>query len=219
MTLHDTGGYVRRIAEWRLAAAVSEYELREGDVILRDGTLLTATPNESHSARRLFESSLERGTIPVALAKTSALLTTTGLALVAAVQGLAGHHGVRAPWYYHPLVDHPHTDHRGEVFACQLHPASEHAFRLEIFDEQVRRLGPAGLQRILGALAASAADMAFPGYPYPLVDSDLRARVHEQERDLLRTAFRSSFAQRGSWPKVAGQMAALDGHDHMAEQS
>lgn len=207
------GACARRFAEWRLLEEMVRKELRPGDLAVRDGTLQTAVTNESVPASAAFQAAIDSRVTLSALAKTSALFTSSGISLLAAVGKLARDAGVAGRWYYHPLVVNEHPEHRAEIFACRLHPASRHVFRFEMLREQARAMGEDSLGRVLALLAANSSDLAFPGYPHGLVEADNQARVRRHEKEALGALLASALAGKGAWERLRGHMGASDAHD------
>jgi hypothetical protein len=207
------GACARRFAEWLVLSEVVKRELEPGDIAVRDGTLQTAVRNESAPASLAFQAALDRRVTLTALAKTSTLFTSSGISLLAAVGKIARDRGAPGRWYYHPLVVNEHPEHRAEIFACRLHPASRHVFRFEILREQARAMGEDRIGRIFSGLAANSSDLSFPGYPFGLVDADGLARVHRHEKETLQALIASVLAEKGSWERFRGHLAASDAHD------
>ncbi len=207
------GACARRFAEWLALGEMVRKELEPGDIAVRDGTLQTAVTNESVPASSAFQAAVDRRVTLCALAKTSALFTSSGISLLAAVGKLARDAGAAGRWYYHPLVVNEHPEHRAEIYACRLHPASRHVFRLEILREQARALGECHIARVFGALAANSSDLSFPGYPYGLIDADNQSRVRRNEKESLRALLASALAGNGSWERLRGHLGASDAHD------
>lgn len=207
------GACARRFSEWLVLEQVVKKELEPGDVAVRDGTLQTALRNESASASGAFQAALDRRVTMTALAKTSTLFTSSGVSVLAAVGKLARDNAITDRWYYHPLVVNEHPEHRAELFACRLHPASKHVFRYEILREQARAMGADLLGRVFSELAANSSDLSFPGYPYGLVEADGLARVRRSEKETLRALIASALAEKGSWERVRGHLSASDAHD------
>ncbi len=207
------GACARRFAEWLVLGDLVRKELGPGDIALRDGTLQTAVTNESVPASSAFQAALDRRVTLCALAKTSALFTTSGMSILAAVGKLARDAGAPGRWYYHPLVVNEHPEHRAEIFACRLHNASRHVFRFEILRDQARAMGAESTARVFAALAANSSDLSFPGYPYGLVEADGQARVRRNEKQALRALLASALAGKGAWDRLQAHTGASDAHD------
>ena len=172
----------RRFAEWKLVSLVSKYELNETDVVIRDGTLQTSVTNEAIYSSEAMRNAVDHNVILLALAKTSSLFTSTGFPLFAAIGELAeGSANKNDAWYYYPIVEITHPDHRAEMYAVKLHPNSDYVFRMEILKSQVKRMKEIEIEKYICALAESSKDPSFPGYPYGLIDADKFARVSSDE--------------------------------------
>lgn len=208
------GAAARRFAEWVVLSKIIEEELRPGDIAVRDGTLQTAVRNEASSARRAFEAALERGVTLAALAKTSTLFTSTGMSLMAAIEELSHSCGVGSEcWYYHPIVQNNHPEHRAEIFACRLHKSSKHVFRAEILREQARNMSTAEVSRVFAELRGGSRDLSFPGYPYGLVEANRMARVARGEAEVLRALLASALGELGAWERLRRRQSATDAHE------
>jgi hypothetical protein len=80
----------------------------------------------------------------------------------------------------------------------RLHPAASHVFLVEGMTPE-----------LLSLLAAWSADMAFPGYPYPLVLADQMARVTNNERDAWKMILASD---EQAMRVISGELRASDCH-------
>lgn len=168
----------RRFAEWKLAGLISEYELDEKDIVVRDGTLQTSVTNESMYSNEALRQAIKHDVVFLGLAKTSGLFTSTGFPLFAAIAELAEESAYENDaWYYNPIVDITHPDHRAEMYAVKLHRNSEYVFRLEILKDQAKMMEKNEIEKCICSLAECSKDPSFPGYPYGLIDADRFARV------------------------------------------
>jgi len=205
----------RTFAEWRMAKFIIDYELSDGDILVRDGTLQTVVTNESKYANATYEAALSKNVYLTAISKTSTLFTDTGQPLFSSIQLLSEESDFKdLPWYYYPIVDIKAPDHRAEMFAIRLHETSEHVFRFEVLKEQATRhnLGQVGL--ILSSLAANSMDIGFPGYPYGLVDADRFARVTMVEKSAYEFQFRAILSsQKPLWRKISKYLRSSDAHE------
>lgn len=172
----------RRFAEWKIAGLVCEYELDENDLVVRDGTLQTSVTNESIYSNEAMKRAIKNNVIFCGLAKTSGLFTSTGFPLFAAIAELA-ENSIHAndAWFYNPIVDINHPDHRAEMYAVKLHPNSEYVFRLELLKDQFKMMDQKEQEKCICSLAECSKDASFPGYPYGLIDADRFARVSANE--------------------------------------
>jgi hypothetical protein len=208
------GAAARRFSEWLVLSELIEKELEAGDIAVRDGTLQTAVRNESRAASLAFSAAIRKGAVLAALAKTSQLLTSSGMSLLAAVEELSRRSACgEGRWYYHPLVKNDHPEHRAEIFACRLHPKARHVFRLEILRDQAQGMSEPEIAAVIGELAANSRDLSFPGYPYGLVDADETARVRRSEKEALAAILASALAEKGCWNRVQQHLGATDAHE------
>lgn len=204
----------RRFAEWSFSFHVSHNALKEGDIVVADGTLQTAFKYESKYYNKALESALNHGVIFTGLAKSSALFTTTGLSLIGALQKLAGESNLQdSKWCYYPVADGFTSEHGARIFVTKLHGNSTHLFRFEINKEQALKMDDSETLDIVGNLAANSNDISFPGYPYGLIEADLSARVTNEEVATQRVAVLSEISKRGLWDKFSRYMEASDAHD------
>jgi len=208
------GSITRRFAEWLIAAHVMKEELREGDILFRDGTLQTAVKNERFYAEEAYKAAEEKGVILGGIAKTSTLFTTTGLSLLAAVHKLSRENGVGDKcWYYNPIAENDHPDHPAEMFISKLHTASKYVFRTEVYKPQAKALGQKGIDELFTLLARGSSDLAFLGYPYGLVDADDFARVSMHESRWIKDLIGTTFAGLDCYDKISRHLLATNAHD------
>jgi len=212
------GAAARRFSEWLVLSELIERELEPGDIAVRDGTLQTAVRHEAEVASRAFSAAAENGAILTALAKTSQLLTSSGVSLLAAVEELSRRTGLGGGrWFYHPLVKNDHPEHRAEIYACRLHPQARNVFRLEILRDQAQGMSAQQVADLMGELAANSRDLSFPGYPFGLVVADETARVRRGEKEALAAMLSSALAEKGWWKAVQRHLSATDAHDILDE--
>ncbi len=179
--MRNAGHTVRRYLEWLVMKYVCQEYLEEGDILVKDGALQTGVEEERGYAEEVYAGCLDKEVTLVGIAKTSSLMTTTGYPLLAAIRMLADE-GKDGRWYYHPIAENKHPDHKGEMHVVKYHPSSDYVFRTEFYREQ-----KFSRQDVLGELALQARDPIFLGYPYGLVDADKRARVTDEEVEYLKT--------------------------------
>lgn len=181
--------HVRKVEELRFAKEILK-RLGKGDVLVRDGDLLSSGPFLKDELRRFSLASEKLGVHVIGLSKTCHLCTDAGASAVSAVRALAP----GGSWFY--FAD-------GIVGFVRLHENSRYVFRFDVFphDHSV-------LKQIFGYLSFISADPVFLGYPYGLVEVDKSARVSEHELRSLRTRF--SLASKGSFDLLE---AAVDAHD------
>ncbi len=175
-SITEVGGYVRRIGEWLMIGSLAKD--KACDYIVRDGSLQTGIKGEGNYQNAALNEIMNNHLGLVGLSKTSTLRTTTGHPLISAVDFLAEHYGIRAPWYYYPLAENIHSI-KGDMYVVKFHPHSDYAFRAEIYPEE--RAGEA-----IGAILAHGDDAEMPGYPYGLLDADIKARIRDEEVKMYR---------------------------------
>ena len=203
----------RLFAEWSYARHLIAEELDANDLFVKDGTLQTSVTNEARYADSVYDVAQQHGVIFTGLAKTSRLFTTTGHPLFSAIKRVADstEHTAKA-WYYHPIADITHPDHRAEMFAVRLQRNSEYVFRFEILRDQFRQMSQDEVASVISALAQNAVDLSFPGYPYGLIEADKLARVTGRERDALEVQFRSVAASTGLWSFLNNHLKCINAH-------
>ncbi len=165
----------RRLAELHLAAQINT------DFTILDGTLEATFSGEEHYLARIKETAC-------ALAKTSALFTTSGNNPTVLLRKLSP----SGCWQY---------DVDNKTSFVKLHPQAKHIFRFQRNSE--------GDNRILALLAAQSDDALFLGYPYGLILADQLARVSNAERQALRM----NFLLRKENREVVEYLNATNAHD------
>jgi hypothetical protein len=199
----------RNFAEWKFAAIVAE-SLREGDVLVMDGSLQTQFKNEWKYFRRLEEATQKNGVILTSLSKTSTLFTSTGLSLLGAISQFAKNEGIMGEWY-HPIFDSPKHHIFGLV--VKFKSFSDWVFRLDIQLDQFHKLDEEQLNEILSLFCSNASDPTFPGYPFGSIDSDLFSRVSLNEVEYHRAILFSQISGLNKLEKFRYHIRAGDAHD------
>jgi len=202
----------RVFAEWQFATEVVKRELDKGDVLVLDQTLQTTFKNEHKYLIKLVEAAKQKDVIVTGLSKTSALFTDTGLSLIGALGKLAEDCGIEHEWYF-PVAEIETTDHNAMILGVRLCSDSERIFRYEIQREQFKKLSEEELNGILTQLVKNSCDLAFPGYPYGLIDADRFARVSSKEVEYYRALLLSQLSDSGKWEKLSRHIRASDAHD------
>ncbi|BAM69717.1 conserved hypothetical protein [Methanothermobacter sp. CaT2] len=198
-------GLPRRFAEWSMARRALD-ELQDGDILVRDGSLQASFEKENSYIRKLWE---ESGDIHIAgLSKTCTLYTTTSMSLLAAIGRLAADCDMEGGWCYHPIA--VRTDRATTLTAVKLNPAGR-IFRMDILGE----CGRDDAQVVASALSENARDACFPGYPYGLVDVDMRARVSGDEVEIYRRRLLSQVRDREVLEGIRDEVDALNYHDEL----
>lgn len=211
------GGVARRFTEWLYAAKIIESELSVGDILVRDGALVSSVNGEADFAKKAYDAADKKGAILCACAKTSELLTTTGVPLTSAVQILAEKSKIAAPWFYAPVAENNNPEHRAEIFVANFHEKSRRAFRFEIEKGIAAKLTDEEKKAIFGALASNSCDGPFLGYPYGLIDADANARISTGECANYRMALLSMLRRRGAGDVAELVEGAKDAHEVLNE--
>jgi hypothetical protein len=203
----------RRFAEWSLSKHVVKEFLENGDILVMDGTLKAAFPNESEYSNDCYQLAQSKGIIYTGLAKSSRLFTSTGLSLIGAIMELASNIQLEGVWYYHPIAESLSPKHAAELFIIKLHESSDRIFRYDIQTEQARKMKHDELEEIISQLSVNSADPSFLGYPYGLIDADDNARVRDEEVKSYRLLVLSEISKMGSWQKFLREIQAIDAHE------
>ena len=206
---------VRAFAEWRFAKNVIDLELERDDVIVRDGTLQNIVTNESRYSEETYDAALKKGVYLTALSKTSSLFTDTGQPLFPSIKILSEGSALKdSAWYYYPIVDIAHPDHKAVMFAVRLHECSDYVFRFEVFKDQVSRRNMGEVELVFSSLAANSRDVGFPGYPYGLIDADRFARISMAEKGVYEFQSRATLSSKKKiWDKISKYLRSSDAHD------
>jgi hypothetical protein len=202
----------RRFAEWEFCRNVVDKELDENDIVVMDGTLRTTFPNETRYAQASYRAAQKKSVVYSGLSKVSRLFTTTGLPLLSAIRRLATDNGMAAPWYYFPIADPLSPEHQGAIFAVRLHAQAPRVFRYEIHAELVKSLSEADVMEVFSQLSANSSDLAFPGYPYGLIDADYNSRVRLQELEPYRVILFSEMSKLREASKFLRDIQTVDAH-------
>lgn len=205
----------RRFAEWEMSRHVIAKEMKEGDVLVMDGTLRTAFANESKYAKKAYAAAKEKGVTYTGFAKASRLFTTTGLSLIGALRKLAEDNRVGPVWYYQPIAESLSPEHEAAIYIVKLNAQSRRVYRYEIQADQAKLLDQAETDEILSLLSTNAGDLSLPGYPYGLIDADDNARVRYEELETYRVTLLSELSKLGSSEKFLRHMESIDTHSVM----
>jgi len=210
-SLYSIALAARVFAEWSLSKYLAENLLGDGDILVRDGSLQTTITGEADYANAAYKTALDNNVHFTGLSKTSTLYTDTGMPLFSAISILSKRCKIQSPWVYHSIVDVEAPDHRARMYAVNLHPQSKHVFRFEVLKDQ----DPAYDLDIINVLAANARDIAFPGYPYGLIEADRVARVRHEEVDPLKIQILSEVSRLGVWDELESFLHTTDAHEFL----
>jgi hypothetical protein len=187
---------VRSLAEVEMAKQMLG-KLKEGDVLVRDGSLEPKLTQEKEAFMQLFDNS--RNVALVGLSKTTDLLTDSGQSVPAALNSMAP----GGAWMYHPLAMSVGLT---ELAAVKLNEKSTHVFRLDFLKSQSERV-----REVCRVLAHHSTDPVFLGYPYGLIEAHKGALISAQERTQLLTIVKARAGEQ--WTKIEGQLRGADAHD------
>lgn len=201
----------RRFAELQLAYHLVEHEMSEGDILILDRTLQTSYTNESKYSDRLFEAASSKGVIVSGLSKTNRVFTSTGMALLEAVQLVARE--VEYDRWYILLAESSSKDHNAAIFAVKLNPISEYVFRYEILEDQYAKMSERDLGEILWKICENSSDLCFPGYPYGLIAADRFARVRLDEIEAYKTILISELSKTDVFERIISRVRSVNAHD------
>ncbi len=178
----------RDALEYRVALEMA-FALDPGDLLVLDGALRVSHASHATALEDLLRVCDRRGVLLAAVTKRTSLTWGGGHPIVPAAEGLAHQLGVPEPWYVRlpkgEIVDREaaHTwQQRGDQYIARLHPRAQRAFKIELpeYDERER------IDRAFAALAAYADDGRVTGYPYPLLDAHLAARINRDVVEQIR---------------------------------
>lgn len=203
----------RRFAEWSLAERVVQEELREGDILVMDGSLQTGYKNESKYAANLYDAAQRRGVIVCGLTKTSRLLMESGEPLLARIQEIA--EGVPFGTWFVEIADMASSDNRGHMLAAKFHKNSKHIFRFEILRDQFNGMDASEKNDILGSITANSHDIAMPGYPYGSIDADRFAQVRKNELEMYRGLIKAEMSKITEWKRLQKYTLTTKFHDDL----
>lgn len=180
---------IRKFAEIKMAEKMCEY-LQRNDLLVRDGELLARVTFENEHLNQLFSLAKAKEIMLCGLSKTTTLLTDAGNSAAAVLARLN-----KGVWHYVPQ-----QDSQVKIGFMRLAKKSNYVFRTDFFN--------ANVCEAFSLLMKNSQDLAFLGYPYGLVDADLRARVSKEECSNLRIHFLTKFGQ-----PFQQNLASVDAHD------
>ncbi|MBI2085473.1 MAG: DNA double-strand break repair nuclease NurA [Candidatus Aenigmarchaeota archaeon] len=196
----------REFAEWNMIRVIAENE--DTEIVVRDGSLQTIKTNESKYANEAARACAIKKVSLCGVSKTSTLLTTTGMPLLAAIKNIADKNGFEnKSWYYKDIVEINHPDHNAVMFVAKLNEASKYVFRIE-----VSKNSEAYYPKILSGLAANSTDFTFPGYPYGLINSDMMGRVPNDEMKYNRIKMMAAASSKRISNSMDTNSKAVDAH-------
>ncbi|MGB9937146.1 MAG: DNA double-strand break repair nuclease NurA [Methanobacterium sp.] len=210
----------RRFSEWTVAEHIIKSELKEGDIIIKDGSLQTAHINENKYVESVFKEAIDKGVIVTGLSKTSRLPTDTQVPLISAIEKFAK--DIDLPfdeWCYYPVAKtkKQNVKYQALIMVVKLNKYAETPFRFEMFEDQAKNIGEEGILDVISAIADFSRDITVPGYPYGLLDAHIWARVRKEEINSYQTMLFSEISKLGLWEDVNSHIKSISMHDKLDE--
>ena len=165
--IHQLGEMMRRFAELEEAKILAEQYT--GVIIVLDGTLESTHPGEEEKLQQLYEVIEQNNNMLVGFAKTNRMLAENGILFTEYLRKNLP----QDSWYAYPLAETQTPLYQADMCFVKLHRKSRHVFRIDVRGD---------VSAVVNALATTAIDLSFPGYPYGLVMADRLARVSNEEK-------------------------------------
>ena len=191
----------RRFSEITLAQRLLK-DIPDGSMVVFDGTLEAFYKGEAALLADLYSEAALKNVTICSLAKTSGMLSTDGYIMSEHLMAMKP--AAAGSWHVEVASSGSHI-HNAIIMFARLHTKSKHAFKLEICG-----FGTHDKNKVLSCLSANSKDIAFPGYPYGLVDADRHARISNREAEYYRTVF---MARAGKlWYGIEAQLKSVNAH-------
>jgi len=190
-SISKIGNIIRRFAELELAKQTMN-KLEKEDVIVLDGSLKCMVPGEKEKMSALSEKAEESEIILSSLAKTNKL-TKQGISIASQLHK-------EGTWLF-PLEDEEHY----ATGIAKLNKNSSYVFEVNINKNQKEFL-----PETVSYLAQNANDVAFPGYPYGLIQADKFARVSNEEKSYWLTLFQAHAGKK--WEHIRKSLNIQNAH-------
>lgn len=174
--LSTVGDLFRSLHEIHFATKQLEHD----GIIVFDRALLPENEFEEEAFTELYNHAKNKNAIICGLNKTTTLLCNTAESIVTHLESFQQ----KGSWVYQPVFATYDIKHNAVVSFVKLHANAKHLFRFEIAAQN-----KGDMQEVVSALAASANDVVFVGYPYGLVVADQLARVSNREKELFQSVF------------------------------
>jgi hypothetical protein len=208
----------RRFSEWTIAEHIIDLELEEGDIVIKDGSLQTAHPNEDQYIKKVLKKAEKKGVIFTGLSKTSRYTTTTRIPLISAIDRFSKE--MKIPyreWCYFPVPISRELEKRALIMIIKLNRHADTPFRFEIFRDQAERMSKTEILEVVSTIADYSRDITLPGYPYGLIDAHLWARVRDEEISTYQAMLYSEISRLGMWKEVNSHINTINTHDKLDE--
>lgn len=182
---------VRKFAERQTASRIVE-QLNKGDLVVCDGELIGRVTFENKYLDELFSAAKNKQVAVCGFSKTSTLLTNSGNAATAVLNLM----NKNSQWYY---LAPQNTEVK--IAFVKLSQHAKYVFRADLFNAEA-------VNEIMSQLKDNSQDPAFLGYPYGLVDADLRGHISMQEQKMLKIHFLTKFGN-----AFKEHSASVDAHE------
>lgn len=183
-------GVVRRFAELEFASELS-------GLTVIDGTLQKSFTGEEEYLNKLFGT----GRTVVGFTKSNTLISDKGWPVS---QVLLRNTSLEKWWYR--IASSKHQDHRADIYFAKLNEKADRVFRIEVFNGSKHEFSETA-----NALAANAVDIAFPGYPYGLIEADRLARISNAETEIMKIRTRALIGK--NWKQLDDFEKNINTHD------
>lgn len=207
----------RRLSEWTIAEHIIDSELKEGDIIIKDGSLQTSHPNEVKYVEKIFDKAREKGVIFTGLSKSCRLTTNTGFSLIASMEKFAADNDIQYDqWCYYPIARSKEgNDHKATIMIVKLNKHATTPFRFEIIKDQIDQMTEEEIIEMVSFIADYSRDIVIPGYPYGLFDAHLWARVRNEDLSNYKIMLESELGGTKSWESFNTRIKAVSMHDRL----
>ena len=184
----------RKFAELKTAAELTK-QLNQGDMMVCDGELFSQTTFEQQYLDELFSAARNKNITVCGFSKTTTLLTDAGNPATIVLGRLSEE--IKKPvWAYFPS-----QQNEIKTGFLKLSPLTKYIFRADIYNSP-------SIMETASLLYNNSQDPAFIGYPYGLVDADLRSHISKKESQLLKLHFTTKTKDR-----LKIYSASIDSHD------
>lgn len=184
----------RKFAELKTATQIIQ-QLNQDDLVICDGELFPHATFEQKYFEELFSAAKNKNVAICGFSKTTTLLTDAGNPATTTLNKLSAE--IKKPaWTYFP----PQQKEIKTGF-LKLSPLTKYAFRADIYNAR-------NINETTSLLRQNAQDPTFLGYPYGLIDADLRSHVSKKEAQLLKLHFATKTKD-----KLKTHSASIDSHD------
>ncbi|MFQ6003776.1 MAG: DNA double-strand break repair nuclease NurA [Candidatus Zixiibacteriota bacterium] len=185
---------LRLFSEWKLARGLLD-ELKEGDMLLIDGSLKASIAPPHNFLLKITQKAKERGIHLVGVTKTSTLYWGDRSPLIPAVVKIGERFCPDSKWFCQLSKEELHTksmSYFGTIYVAKLKTSSDFAFRVD-----VNRFDQVDPTIVFSFLSNLSGDPAFLGYPYPLAAVHNFARITKGEVEDIRYRLQSKALEKG----------------------